>query len=160
MPSPAYGGAARCRPIRVWDSVLSCKVLLALSLLAFVVNRHRVMGTVIQMQMGACDHMDFVMRTLLEMPAGQDLGFVSICGLPRFKLFCRDFGSWKLLHLKEIPRALHANRCSERNRTRNVYRAICSRCCPSFSNGLNGELSRVYNVPRLSDSNLPQTWEG
>lgn len=46
---------------------------MALSLLAFVVNRHGVMGTAIQMQMGACDHMYFVMRTLLERQVG--LGF-------------------------------------------------------------------------------------
>lgn len=73
MTSPAYGWTARCRPIHVWDGVLSCKVLIALSLLAFVVNRHGVMGTAIQMQMGACDHMDFVMRSLLERQVG--LGF-------------------------------------------------------------------------------------
>lgn len=54
----------------VWDCVLLCKVLVALSLLAFVVSRHRVMGSVIQMQMGACDHMDFVLRALLDTQVG------------------------------------------------------------------------------------------
>lgn len=43
---------------------------MALSLLAFVVSRHRVMGRVIQMQMGACDHMDFVLHALLETQVG------------------------------------------------------------------------------------------
>lgn len=79
VSSPAYGGMARCRPIRVWDGVLSCKVFMALSLPAFVVSRHRVMSTAIQMQTRACDHMDFEMRTLLETQVGLGFECMSIC---------------------------------------------------------------------------------
>lgn len=41
-----------------------------------------VMGTAIQMLMGACDHMDFATRTLLETQVGLGFECMNICEAP------------------------------------------------------------------------------